>query len=75
VKLYPVYVNFTAPLLKRIKNQFCQDALQITRENNKEMIQVASFTNIERAKAFRSLMVKETWSGEVGEPTVVKAKP
>lgn len=76
VKLYPVYVSFNAPLLKRIKNQFCQDALQITRENNnKEMIQVASFTDIERAKVFRSLMVKETWSGEVGEPTVIKAKP
>jgi len=39
------------------------------------MIQVASFTDIDRAKAFKDLMVKETWSGEVGEPTVVKAKP
>jgi len=76
VKLYPVYVNFTAPLLKRIKNQFCQDAFQKRRENNnKEMIQVASFTDIERANVFKDLMVKETWSGEVGEPTVVKAKP
>ena len=76
VNLYPVYVDFNEPLLKKIKNRFCQDAFQKTRENNKKgMIQVASFTDVERANVFRSLMVKEFWSGEVGEPTVVKAKP
>lgn len=76
VSLYPVYVDFNESRLSQIKSQFCQDALQKTRENNnKEVIQVASFTDIKRANAFKDLMVKQFSSGEVGEPTVIKSKP
>jgi ankyrin repeat protein len=76
VNFYPVYVDFNQSRLNKIKNQFCQDALQKIRENNnKEVIQVASFTDIKRANAFKDLMAKQFSSGEVGEPTVIKSKP
>ncbi|HIK11671.1 MAG TPA: hypothetical protein IGS52_15660 [Oscillatoriaceae cyanobacterium M33_DOE_052] len=71
VSFYPVFVDYTAANLQKIKLNFCEDAYKLIREETgKESIQIGSFTNLERAKAFEKLMLNELGSGEIGKAKI-----
>jgi hypothetical protein len=63
---YPVFAE--AERLAEIQKNYCADAIKTVRqENGKPAVQVASFTNQERATAFSKIL-----KGEVGKPTEPK---
>jgi hypothetical protein len=75
VNFYPVFINYNESNLQTVKANYCRDARKITRKyKGKEAIQVASFISVERAYQFHEFMKNKLGSGEIGEPTVIKAK-
>jgi len=75
VSFYPVYIDFTESNLRTIKSNFCTNAFsRIRLSTGERVIQVASFTNIDRANSLSDLMMKRFGSGEVGQPTVIPSK-
>jgi hypothetical protein len=75
VNFYPVFIDFTKNNLQVVKSRFCQDSYQLVRESTgKDAIQVASFTSIDRAEAFKKIMINFFGSAEIGQPRTVKSK-
>jgi serine/threonine-protein kinase len=71
VEFHPVFVPQENRNLRRIRAQFCEDAIAVTRKDTAERaIQVASFTSLERAEQFQQLLDEEFDNVEVGEATV-----
>ena len=78
VKLYPVFVDYSDSNLQTIKANYCGDALKITtKDKDKYIIQVASFTDEKRVNQFKEFLARKlgSTSVEVGEATVIGAKP
>jgi hypothetical protein len=76
VSFYPVYVSMTDENLNEMTRSFCRDAYAMTRKDvEKKAIQVASFTNLDRAEDFKSYLAQFFSGVEVGEPTIVEKKP
>lgn len=71
---YPVYVNrIDSRTLNYITKNYCRDAYILTRkETGKRAIQVASFSNKNKAFEFANIMIKNPNinSGEVGNPSL-----
>jgi len=75
VDFYPVFVDYTEKNLEIINSKFCQDSYQIIREDTgNKSIQVASFTSLKRANAFKEFLFKAVRSGEVGKPRRVESR-
>jgi hypothetical protein len=65
---YPVNVNYSESNLKFIQNNYCRDAfVKYVEDTNNDMIQVASFLNINDARRFANLLRTKVGSGEIGE--------
>lgn len=70
IQFYPVFVDYNENNLQRAISNFCADAYQTNRKDNGEIaIQVASFTNRNRAEVFSDFMKRKLGSGNVGQPT------
>ncbi|WP_404785095.1 pentapeptide repeat-containing protein [Altericista sp. CCNU0014] len=70
VNLYPVFVRYSPATLKTVTQQFCRDAFATDRSGlGVRSIQVASFTNQQRATQFARFMMQKVGSGEVGAST------
>jgi serine/threonine-protein kinase len=75
VSFYPVFISYSDINLSNVKSKYCRDSFKKYREKtSREEIQVASFTNQERANQFKQFIFEELGSGEVGELTIVEAK-
>lgn len=73
IKFYPVFIDFNDSNLQQVKAKFCEDAYRTTREDTKQpAIQVASFTNRNKADLFRDFMERKLGSAEVGQPTIIE---
>lgn len=71
VEFHPVFVPQRNRNLRRIRSQFCEDALPVTRKDTAEKaIQVASFASLERAEQFQQFLDDEFGDAEVGPATV-----
>ncbi|HEY9669142.1 MAG TPA: SH3 domain-containing protein, partial [Coleofasciculaceae cyanobacterium] len=68
---YPVFVEYSESNLQAVKSNFCADAYKANRKDTgQEAIQVASFTDRDRAALFSDFLKRKVGSGEVGQPTV-----
>ena len=65
---YPVNVNYSERNLRIMQKNYCRDAfVKYVRETNTDMIQVASFLNINDAREFANFLKAQVGSGELGE--------
>lgn len=67
-QLYPVFVAYSDNNLRYIQSDLCRDAFRTTREDGRAAIQVASFTDRNRAYNFADFLRSHVRSGEVGTP-------
>lgn len=67
-QLYPVFTTYSDSNLRYVQNNLCRDAFRTTREDGRDAIQVASFTDRNRAYDFANLLRSRVGSGEVGTP-------
>jgi len=73
VSFYPVYVDYSENLLNTVRSDFCEDSRKVFREKvNKDMIIVASFTDLKRAQQFKNFMISKLGSGDIGEPSLIR---
>ena len=69
-QFYPVFIKYNETNLQIAKTKFCTDAYQTKRKDTGEVaIQMASFTNRDRAELFSKFLNQQLGSGEVGQPT------
>lgn len=69
-QFFPVFIKYNENNLQIAKSKFCTDAYQTKRKDTGEIaIQVASFTNRDRAELFSKFLNQQLGSGEVGQPT------
>jgi hypothetical protein len=68
VNLYPVFIDYSAYNLQEITNGYCIDAYPNNRANGTRAIQVASFTDRDRAQQFADFLRNRIGSGDVGFP-------
>jgi hypothetical protein len=75
VNFYPVFIEYSEINLQAVRSRFCGDAYPMVRKmTGKNAIQIASFTSIERADAFKKIMIRSFGNSEVGEPRKVEYK-
>ncbi|MCT7952230.1 J domain-containing protein [Ancylothrix sp. C2] len=68
---YPVNVNYSVSNLRFMQKNYCADAfVKYVRETNTDMIQVASFLNINDAREFANFLKTQVGSGELGESSI-----
>jgi|GEM_PF-2776032 len=73
VSFYPVYVDYSENILNTVRSNFCEDSRKVFREKvNKDMIIVASFTDLKRAQQFKNFMISKLGSGDIGEPSLIR---
>ncbi len=73
-QFYPVFIEYSEKNLQAVKSNYCADAYKANRKDSGEVaIQVASFTNRERAELFSDFLKSKLGSGDVGEPTIASA--
>lgn len=71
---YPVFIEYSESNLQAVKSNFCADAYKANRKDTgQEAIQVASFTDRDRAASLSDFLKRKIGSGEVGQPTVYSA--
>ncbi|HEY9596551.1 MAG TPA: protein kinase [Cyanophyceae cyanobacterium] len=76
IEFYPVFIEDTDSNLQFVQSNFCTDAYRTTRKDiNIPAIQVASFTDRNRAELFRDFMQRKIGSADVGQPTLYSATP
>lgn len=66
VRFYPVYTNYSEDVLSTIQSDFCRDAFVVLR-NSQRVIQVASFTSIDRAIEFRDFLAQNVGEASIGD--------
>ncbi|MBE9170679.1 hypothetical protein IQ238_25240 [Pleurocapsales cyanobacterium LEGE 06147] len=72
VEFYPVNVPYSEDNLYIAQSYFCQDAFQKRAKDTREKeVQIASFTNEEKARAFAEFVYTQIPEVRVGSPTVV----
>jgi hypothetical protein len=75
VKFYPINVPYSEKNLAKARSIFCRDSIKKTNiDNGKREIQIASFTDSEKAIAFASMVNLEIAGAKVGSPTTVDYK-
>jgi hypothetical protein len=68
INFYPVEAPYSPSNLGKIRADFCRDAFQKTSDGIK-LVQIASFTNKEKAQAFANLVNSTINVAKVGTPT------
>jgi hypothetical protein len=68
INFYPVEAPYSPSSLGKIRADFCRDAFQKTSDGIK-LVQIASFTNKEKAQAFANLVNSTINVAKVGTPT------
>jgi hypothetical protein len=68
VNFYPVEAPYSTSNLDKIRANFCRDAFQKTSDGIK-LVQIASFTNKEKAQAFANLVNSTINVAKIGFPT------
>ncbi|MFW6296753.1 MAG: hypothetical protein ACOC04_06140 [Halothece sp.] len=72
VNFYPVNLPYSDSNLSKAQSYFCRDAYQKRdKETREKLIQVASFLNEEKARAFADFVNTEMSGAIVGEPTTI----
>lgn len=72
VSFYPVNVPYSLTNLDKTQLYFCQDAYKkISKDTREEEIQVASFTNYEKASSFARFIGSIIADARVGSPTTI----
>lgn len=67
---YPVNVTYSDNNLRLVQQNYCRDAFpKYVKESNRQMIQVASFLDVNDAINFANLLRQNIGSGEVGQPS------
>ncbi len=67
---YPVFVNNSEQILRRLRFQYCGDAFRkYSEQRGRTYIQAASFLSQAKAQEFANFMQTEVGSGEVGDIT------
>ena len=75
VRFYPVKIPYTEANLSKARALFCTDALKRSNEEtNIAWIQVASFNDLQQARAFARFVGTKINGAIVGEPTLLKLK-
>jgi hypothetical protein len=75
VRFYPVKIPYTEPNLSKARALFCTDALKRSnKKTNIAWIQVASFNDLQRARAFAKFVGTEINGAIVGEPNLLELK-
>lgn len=74
VNFYPVIVDYSEKNLYLVRKYFCEDALKrFSKMVEKDIIQVGSFANQEKANEFKIKLAQYFAGAYVGEPTILKA--
>ena len=72
VEFYPVNVPYSEDNLFIAKSYFCRDAFQKrAKDTGKKEVQIASFTNKRKARAFAAFVNTQISKVRVGLPTVI----
>lgn len=75
VRFYPVKIPYSEAHLSKVRALFCTDALKISnKKTNIAWIQVASFNDLQQARAFAKFVGTEINGAIVGEPTLLELK-
>lgn len=70
-KFYPVFIEFSSENQQQVTEDFCRDAYKTNRQDTgNTAIQVASFTDRNKAQLFSDFMFRKLGSGEVGQSTI-----
>jgi hypothetical protein len=76
VSFYPVSVEYSDKNLELVQKHFCEDAIKIKSKSlGKEVLQVASFTSMQRADSFKEKLSQHFSQAMVGDPTIVENPP
>jgi hypothetical protein len=72
VEFYPVNVPYSEDNLFIVRSYFCQDAFQKrAKDTGEKEVQIASFTNEEKARAFAEFVYTQIPEVRIGSPTIV----
>jgi hypothetical protein len=75
VRFYPVKIPYSEANLSKVRALFCTDALKRSnKKTNIAWIQVASFNDLEQARAFAKFVGTEINGAIVGEPNLLELK-
>jgi hypothetical protein len=73
VSFYPVSVEYSDKNLALVKKHFCEDAIKVfSKSLGKDVIQVVSLINQEKAIAFKEKLSQYFSQAMIGEPTIVE---
>jgi serine/threonine-protein kinase len=73
-QIYPVFIKYSQSNLQKVKSNLCTDAYKTKRKDTGEVaIQVASFTNRNRAELFSNFINRKLGSGDLGQTTTYSA--
>jgi len=73
VSFYPIFVAYSEKNLELVKKHFCEDAFKYVREKTgKDVIQVGSFTSLEKANQFKQKISQHFKGADIGDPTIVE---
>jgi hypothetical protein len=73
VSFYPVSVEYSDQNLALVKKHFCEDAIKVfSKSLGKDVIQVVSLINQEKAIAFKEKLSQHFSQAMVGEPTILE---
>jgi len=76
VTFFPIHVAFSEENLELAKDLYCEDAFKTTDKNDgSEIVQIASFTNQSKAKAFLQYIEKDFPEAKVGLPKTFDEAP
>jgi hypothetical protein len=72
VNFYPVNIPYSEENLAKVHAYFCRDAFpKLSKDTGDKVIQVVSFTSLDKARAFANLVKLEIRGATVGSPTTV----
>ena len=72
INFYPVNTPYSEENLAKVHTYFCRDAFpKISKDTGEKVIQVVSFTNLDKARAFANLVNFEIKGATVGSPTTI----
>ncbi len=70
-EMYPVYIGYSDARLEEVKKKLCQNSVQQESQGVKK-IQLATFSNIDKARAFQSYLKSSISDIEVGDAIVLE---
>lgn len=71
-EMYPVYIGYSDTRLEEVQKKLCQNSVKQESQGVKK-IQLATFNNVDRARAFQSYLKSSISDIELGEAIVLEA--